>query len=309
MRPTIWTYCLVIAVPAAGPGTSAAVFGSGTCCAGATANEPQYKAMADNEAMAIGEHLRDNDTSTVGAYFYIQKQSQRVRPHIFVRDSVSLALVLSAVARFLELLQHLIKREAAGLLTRWVCNVGLQVLPNERLRGHCQERVIEDVIAVSLSFNRGTLQRIASQVFDQWYAQRHQRFRPHFEAYRLLLEEQKLPPIISHGGKVAVIRPVEELFAGICPGAIQKGTLVVSIQVNLECLTGCIISGQKLLGDVRFAGGCHEGWDPVFVRNDTVDLGAQLDDAGPTDHGGNAIAAFPTRVLLSMKRRCAAIRP
>src|SRR3990172_107410 len=38
MRPMVWTYCLVIAVPDAGPGTSAAFFGSGTCCAYAVVN-------------------------------------------------------------------------------------------------------------------------------------------------------------------------------------------------------------------------------------------------------------------------------
>src|SRR6185436_20552041 len=33
MRPTTWTYSLVIAVPAAGPDTSAAFVGIGYCCA------------------------------------------------------------------------------------------------------------------------------------------------------------------------------------------------------------------------------------------------------------------------------------
>src|SRR4030095_7409142 len=38
MRPTISTYAFVIVLPEAGPGTSAAVVGIGTCCARAVVN-------------------------------------------------------------------------------------------------------------------------------------------------------------------------------------------------------------------------------------------------------------------------------
>src|SRR6185295_3820991 len=48
MRPTIWTYSLVMAVPAAGPGTSVALLGNGTCCASALVN-----ASAPTSAAAI----------------------------------------------------------------------------------------------------------------------------------------------------------------------------------------------------------------------------------------------------------------
>jgi len=201
--------------------------------------------------------------------------------------------VLATVARFLELLQHLIEGEAAGLLAWRIGNVGLQVLTHEGLRRHGQERVIEDIIAVSFRFTLGAFKGIGPKVLDQRHAQRHQRFRPHLEAYGLLLQEQKLPSVIAHGGKVAVIRPVEKLFARICPRAIQQGTLVVSIQVNLERLAGRIIAGQKFLRDIRLASGCHKGGHPVFVRNNLVDLGARLDDARPTDQCRNAVAAFP----------------
>src|SRR5882672_5559923 len=42
MRPTVWTYSLVMAVPAAGPGTSAAVFGC--ACALVNASAPMSAA-------------------------------------------------------------------------------------------------------------------------------------------------------------------------------------------------------------------------------------------------------------------------
>src|ERR1019366_4332912 len=57
-------------------------------------------------------------------------------------EGASKASVLAAIARFLELLQHLIKGEAAGLLARRIFDVALQVLPHKCLRRHGQECVI-----------------------------------------------------------------------------------------------------------------------------------------------------------------------
>src|ERR1035438_9984504 len=46
MRPMLWTYSLVKTVPAAGPGTSEAVVGSGTCCACALVNVTAHTSAA-----------------------------------------------------------------------------------------------------------------------------------------------------------------------------------------------------------------------------------------------------------------------
>ena len=47
-----------------------------------------------------------------------------------------------------------------------------------------------------------------------------------------------------------------------------------------------LFDGDKL-------GTVNDGGESVFVRHDTVDLGARLDDARPADHGGDAVATFP----------------
>jgi hypothetical protein len=45
------------------------------------------------------------------------------------------------------------------------------------------------------------------------------------------------------------------------------------------------------------------------VRHYLINLGARLDDARPPNHAGDAIAAFPTRVLFSFERGRAAVGP
>src|ERR1700731_4810346 len=52
MRPTIWTYSLVIAVPGAGPGTWAAVVGIGTCCAWALPSSIRKAAPAPSRGIS-----------------------------------------------------------------------------------------------------------------------------------------------------------------------------------------------------------------------------------------------------------------
>src|SRR5213594_3106630 len=45
------------------------------------------------------------------------------------------------------------------------------------------------------------------------------------------------------------------------------------------------------------------------MRTDVVDDRAGLDDAGPADHAGHAIAALPLRILFTAKLRGAAVGP
>ena len=66
---------------------------------------------------------------------------------------------------------------------------------------------------------------------------------------------------------------------------------------------------QQLLLDVRLAGGRQQRRQPVLVRDDVVDLGAGLDDAGPAHRQRHAVAALPVGVLLAAERRRAAVRP
>ena len=49
--------------------------------------------------------------------------------------------------------------------------------------------------------------------------------------------------------------------------------------------------------------------DHVFVRAHVVDDRAGLDDAGPADQAGDAVAALPLRVLLAAEHRRAAVGP
>ena len=66
---------------------------------------------------------------------------------------------------------------------------------------------------------------------------------------------------------------------------------------------------EQLLLDFCVAGHGQHRRQPVVVTHDLVRHRARLDLAGPADHAGHAVSAFPVRVLLVAERRHGPIRP
>src|ERR1044071_6613503 len=218
-------------------------------------------------------------------------------------------IALVRAAGFLQLRQHLVEREAAGLLPRRELDIGLQVLADEVLCRHEREGPFDTPPVAVAGFGLSDLEGIGPQVHELRKAQRPQRVLPHGEAGGALLQEQKLPALIAQGGKIAVVGPVEELLALARSVAGQQIALVVAVEMDLEIFVRRLVTRQELLRHIRLAGRGHQCRHPIFMRDDLVDLRARLDDAGPADYAGNAIAAFPARVLLAAERRCPAVGP
>ena len=130
--------------------------------------------------------------------------------------------MLAAAAALLELLEHLIEREAAGLLPRRKLDVGLQVLAHVGLRRHEQVSALEPPVLISAGGEIGDFEGIGAQIKQLGEAQRHQRVLPHGEADGPLLQEQELPAVVTNGGEIAVVRPVEELLAWVFSFAGQE---------------------------------------------------------------------------------------
>src|SRR5262249_47906997 len=151
-------------------------------------------------------------------------------------------------------------------------------------------------LGVFSSLELGPLERISAQVDQLRQAKRYEWVLPHVETNRALFQKQNLPAVVAQGCKVAVVGPVEILLALTWAGAGQQITLVITVEMDLEGLTGRLITGQEFLRDVGVTGGRYQRRHPVFMREELVDLGALLDDAWPADHAGDAIATFPTRV-------------
>ena len=126
--------------------------------------------------------------------------------------------------------------------------------------------------AVLASLRLGDLEGIAAEVNELREAQRHERVLPHVQTLGPLLHKQHLPAFIPQGGEVAVVRPVEEVLTGVLRFACEIVHQVIAVEVNLEGLACRVKAGQQLLLDVRLARRRRQGWHPVFVGNDAVDL-------------------------------------
>ena len=84
---------------------------------------------------------------------------------------------------------------------------------------------------------------------------------------------------------------------------------VVAVEMDLEGLVADLHALEQLLLHVGHAGGGQQRGQHVFVREDVVEDGAGLDDAGPADGARHAVAAFPVAVLLAAEGRRAAVGP
>jgi hypothetical protein len=65
---------------------------------------------------------------------------------------------------------------------------------------------------------------------------------------RALLFEHGLPVLVAESDDVAVVVEVDELLARtalLLPGEVRK--LVVAVEVNLERLASCLVSGEQLV--------------------------------------------------------------
>ena len=118
-----------------------------------------------------------------------------------------------------------------------------------------------------------------------------------------------LPVAVAQRRDAAVVRPVDELLARPFALALERGQQVVAVEVDLVGHVADLPSLQQFFLDAGVAGGGEQGREHVLVRTDVVDDRAGLDDAGPADHAGHAVAAFPLRVLLAAEHRGAAVGP
>ena len=108
--------------------------------------------------------------------------------------------MIAAAAGFLEFLQDLVEGEAAGFLAWRIGQLGLQVFADEGLAWHGEERVVEDIIAITFGAIHGAFEGIGAEVLDQGHAQRHQGFGPDLEAFGPLFQEQQALIVAPKGG-------------------------------------------------------------------------------------------------------------
>src|SRR5258705_1154026 len=149
--------------------------------------------------------------------------------------SVSPVSVLAG-AGLLKFCQHLIQREAAGLLPGRELLIRGQVLAYEGLRRDEQKHPLGVPSVIVASQMVGVLERIGAEVEHLGRAQRDEWISPDLEAFGPLLQEHDLPPVIAQGGEIAIVGPIKELFALARPGAGQQIALVVAVEMDLESL-------------------------------------------------------------------------
>ena len=107
-----------------------------------------------------------------------------------------------------------------------------------------------------------TLEGIRPQVEQHGQAKLNHRLLPDTETLRLLLQENRLPLLVSKAGKVAVVCPVEEFAALVRTFAAEKISLVITVQMNLEVLARRIVALQQLVLDVGLTGRRDQGCAP-----------------------------------------------
>ena len=217
----------------------------------------------------------------------------------------------SLVARaFRHLFHRLVKREAARLLPRRELPEAGDPLSDEGLRGNENKQSLGRPINPQRGVCGGVLEWIHAQIYEHRPAERHEGVHPHLEAGRALLQKEHLPIVVAQGREVTVVRPVNELVTRrFVDFAFEERHQVVAVEVNLEGLVSGLHPFQELLFDVRIAGGRQHCREHVLVRADLVDDRAGFDDAGPSDRGRHAIAAFPAGVFLTAEGCRAAVGP
>ena len=128
------------------------------------------------------------------------------------------------------------------------------MLPHDRLSGNKHEGVLDEPPDVIAGFMLGPLERVGAEVEQRRQPKLNHRLRPDVEPMRLLFHEDRLPLVVAKSGEVAVVGPVEEFAALVGALAGEKVALVVTVEVNLEVLSGGVITRQQLVLDVGLAG-------------------------------------------------------
>src|SRR5215471_14342953 len=108
--------------------------------------------------------------------------------------------MLAAATAFLQLGQHLVQREAPGLLPRREVAISLQMLSDDVLRRNKNEGAFDPPLVVFSGFALGSLEGISAEVCQLRQAKRHQRVLPHIETLCALLQEQDFPAVVAQGG-------------------------------------------------------------------------------------------------------------
>src|SRR5262245_16725145 len=90
--------------------------------------------------------------------------SRRARSPVAAWSTPWIAASVLAAAAFLQLRQHLVEREAAGLLPGRVLDIGLQMLTHNVLRRNEHESAFNSPLGVFSGLELGPLERIGAQV-------------------------------------------------------------------------------------------------------------------------------------------------
>src|SRR5215510_4651197 len=142
----------------------------------------------------------------------------------------------------------------------------------------------------------GLLERIGTEIKNQWNAQFHLRLRPDHEALGTLFKKADLPLFISHGHKIAIVAPVHELLARPFLGfALERGHEVIAVEMNLKGFVSGLLSFEAFLNDVWISRRCQKCWQHILVSADLIVDSSRLDDSGRANDGRNAPASFPVR--------------
>src|SRR5215510_12641706 len=99
----------------------------------------------------------------------------------------------------------------------------------------------------------------------------------------LLFHEHHFVLVIAKAGQVAIISPVKEFSPLVWTLAGKQLALIITVEVNLEGPVPDAESLQQFVLDVRLSRRRHEGWHPVFSRENAVDFSVWLYDARPAD--------------------------
>src|SRR3954454_18541255 len=128
------------------------------------------------------------------------------------------------------------------------------MLPDNRLRGHDHERVLDKPPDIVAGFMLSTLEGIGAQVEQHGEAELNHRLLPDAETFSLLLEKDGLPLLEPKPGEVAVIGPVEKFPTFVGTLSCQEVALIIAVKMNLEVLARRVIALEQFLLDGGLAG-------------------------------------------------------
>ena len=116
------------------------------------------------------------------------------------------------------------------------------MLPHDCLSRNEHKGMLDEPSYVVAGLMLRPLKGIGSQVEQHGQPELNHRLLPDAKSFGFLFHEYGLPLLVAKAGKVAVIRPVEELTALVRTLAAQQVALVVAVEMNLEILAGRIVA-------------------------------------------------------------------